>query len=58
MVIFRRKIAVMKTHSSTLEEYKSKAELQNIKYYQELYLRGIARGKAPKNVKEETRKLV
>jgi hypothetical protein len=35
-----RKIGVMKTHSSTLDEFKSQAELDNIKYYQELYLHG------------------
>ena len=48
----------MRTHSTGLEEFKSKTELQNIKYYQELYLKGVARGKAPKSVKEETKKLV
>ena len=30
----------MKTHSSTLDEFKSQMELDNIKYYQELYLHG------------------
>jgi hypothetical protein len=28
----------MKTHNASLEEFKSKAELENIKYYQQLYL--------------------
>ena len=30
----------MKTHASSLEEFKSQAELDSIKYYQELYLHG------------------
>lgn len=38
----------MKTHSATLEEFKSKAELQNIKYYQNLYLTGKAKMKPSK----------
>lgn len=28
----------MRTHDASLEEFKSKAELENIKYYQNLYL--------------------
>ena len=43
----------MKTHSSVLEEFKSKTELDNIKYYQELYLMGSVKKKPVKAEVEE-----
>lgn len=36
--LLSRKIEFMRTHDASLEEFKSKAELENIKYYQNLYL--------------------
>ena len=33
----------MKTHAAHLEEFKSQTELDNVKYYQELYLLGNAK---------------
>jgi hypothetical protein len=35
----------MKTHDASLEEFKTKAELDNIKYYQQLYLGGNTKRK-------------
>ena len=39
----------MKTHAAHLEQFKSKEELMNIKYYQELYLKG-SKKRAPKKI--------
>lgn len=39
----------MKTHDIVLEEFKSKAELDNIKYYQQLYLTGTSKKKTPQS---------
>jgi large subunit ribosomal protein L3 len=38
MIILSRKLGVLKQHHTSLEEFKSKAELDNIKYYQTIYL--------------------
>ena len=38
MIILSRKLAVSRLHHASLEEYKGKAELESIKYYQTLYL--------------------
>lgn len=38
-------MGVVKTHDIGLEEFKAKAELDNIKYYQHLYLSGTSKKK-------------
>lgn len=38
MIILSRKLGVSRQHHISLEEYKSKAELESIKYYQTIYL--------------------
>lgn len=38
MIILSRKLGVSRQHHVSLEEYKSKAELESIKYYQTIYL--------------------
>lgn len=44
----------MRTHDASLEEFKSKAELENIKYYQNLYLSTSTKRKQTLTKEEET----
>lgn len=45
---------VVRTHDASLEEFKTKAELENIKYYQQLYLSsGAKRRQTPTTSKTQ-----